>query len=87
MSTAPEWDAAQVARLGRRLGYHVIWADQSSVLPVVDQVRNARVEAVIVPAPDHLGPLALNWLMGVTDVETVLPRLSFARWTAVGAGQ
>lgn len=39
------------------------------------------------PGPDHLGPLELNRVMVVADVETVLPRLSFARWSAVRAGR
>ncbi len=50
------------------------------MLSVADQARNAGAEVVILPAPDHLGPLELNRVMDVADVETVLPRLSFARW-------
>lgn len=86
-SAAPEWDAAQVRKLARRLGYRLVWPDERSRLPVADQARAAGVEAVIVPAPDHLSPLELNWVMGVADVETVLPRLSFARWHAGGAAR
>lgn len=85
VSTAPEWDRAQVRRLADRLGYRLVWPDVRSVLPLADQARNAGVDVVILPAPDHLGPLELNRVMDVADVETVLPRLSFARWHAVGA--
>ncbi|NEW41991.1 hypothetical protein GV794_27500 [Nocardia cyriacigeorgica] len=42
---------------------------------------------VILPAPEHLGPLELNRVMEVADVEVVLPRLSFARWSTVEAGR
>lgn len=87
VSTAPGWDRAQVARLARRLGYRVVWPDVRSVLPVADQVRNAAAEVVIMPAPEHLGPLELNRVMGIADVETVLPRLSFARWSTAGTGR
>lgn len=65
----------------------VIWPDVASVLPLFDQVRAADVDAVVVPGPEHLGPLELNRVMDVADVETVLPRLSFARWSAVRAGR
>ncbi|MFE3444172.1 hypothetical protein ACFXNW_14170 [Nocardia sp. NPDC059180] len=86
-SAAPEWDRAQVCRLARRLGYQVVWPDARSVLAVVDQARSAGAEVVILPAPGHLGPLELNRVMDVADVETVLPRLSFARWHAAGASR
>lgn len=86
VSTSPEWDAAQVQRLTRRLGYPIVWPG-FSVLPVVDQVRNSGAEVVIMPAPEHLGPLELNRVMEIADVEVVLPRLSFARWSIVGSGR
>ncbi|WP_174188280.1 hypothetical protein [Nocardia barduliensis] len=84
-STAPEWDRAQVCRLARRLGYRVVWPDERSVLPVADQARDAEADVVILPAPHHLGPLELNRVMDIADVETVLPRFSFARWHRAGA--
>ncbi|WP_348538110.1 hypothetical protein [Nocardia carnea] len=87
MSTAPEWDRAQVRRLADRLGYRIIWPDVRSVLPVADQVRNSGVDVVILPAPDHLGAMELNRVMNVADVETVIPRLSFARWYAAGVAR
>ncbi|WP_280447156.1 hypothetical protein [Nocardia cyriacigeorgica] len=79
ISNSPEWDRAQIHRLARHLGYHLVWPDERSVLWVVDQARNARADLVILPAPGHLSPLELNAVMDVADVETVVPRLSFAR--------
>ncbi|NEW40085.1 hypothetical protein GV794_13370 [Nocardia cyriacigeorgica] len=85
VSTAPEWDRAQVCRFARRLGYRIVWPDGRSVLPVADQARAAGAEAVILPAPEHLGPLELNRVMHIADVEVMHPRLSFARWYAAGS--
>ncbi|MFD4401197.1 hypothetical protein ACFWPH_00385 [Nocardia sp. NPDC058499] len=79
-STAPDWHRAQVRRLAQRLGYRLVWPDERSVLHVADQARNAGVDTVIMPAPDHLDPVALNRLMDIADVETVSPRMSYARW-------
>ncbi|MEU1985791.1 hypothetical protein [Nocardia sp. NPDC019395] len=87
MSTAPDRDRAQVRRLAERLGYEIVWPDECSVLPVADQARNAAADVVVLPAPDHLGPLELNRVMDIADVETVLPRLSFARWSISGPGR
>lgn len=87
VSNAPESDRARVRRLADRLGYRIIWPDGSSLLTVADQVRNSGTDVVILPAPDHLGPLELSRVMDVADVETVLPRLSFARWSIAGAGR
>lgn len=87
MSTAPGWDRAQVSRLARHLGYCIVWPDEYSVLALADQARNAGADVVILPAPDHLGPLTLNRIMEVADVETVSPRLSFSRWSSAGSAQ
>ncbi|MBF6080931.1 hypothetical protein IU485_06120 [Nocardia cyriacigeorgica] len=84
-STAPDWDRAHVRRLARRLGYRVVWPDEHSQLPVADQAREADADVVIVPAPEHIEPLELNRIMDIADVETVFPRLSFARWRVAGA--
>ncbi|MGY4101605.1 hypothetical protein ACW2Q0_18920 [Nocardia sp. R16R-3T] len=83
-SAAPQWEAAQVQRLARRLGYRLVWPERPALLPLADQVRNAGADAVILPAPDHVGPLELDGLMHVADIETVCPRLSFARWSFAG---
>lgn len=45
----PEWDAAQVRRLARRLGYALVWPPDITLVPLVDQVRGADVDAVITP--------------------------------------
>ncbi|MEU4315894.1 hypothetical protein [Nocardia sp. NPDC024068] len=87
ISTSPEWDRAQVLRLAKRLGYRVVWPDECSVLPVSEQVRNAGAEVVILPAPEQLGPIELNRVMDVADVEIVVPRLSFARWRSAGVSR
>jgi hypothetical protein len=86
-SAAPEWEAAQVQRLARRLGYRLVWPEWAKLLPLADQVRDAGADAVILPAPDHVGALELNGLMHVADVETVFPRMSFARWPSVEGTQ
>ncbi|MGY4102611.1 hypothetical protein ACW2Q0_24080 [Nocardia sp. R16R-3T] len=83
----PEWGAAQVRRLARRLGYALVWPPQITLVPLLDQVRSADVDAVIMPSPLHLDVLMLNAVMCVADVETVTPRMSFARWTAFSSGR
>ncbi|MGW5750591.1 hypothetical protein [Nocardia rhamnosiphila] len=87
MSPAPEWDRAQVSRLARYLGYRIIWPDERSMLSIAEQTRNSGAEVVILPSPQHLGPVELNRVMDAADVETVLPRLSFARWSTAGTGR
>lgn len=87
VSGAPDWDRAQVRRLADRLGYRITWPDLRSLLPVADQARSSGADVVILPSPDHLGALELNRVMDVADVETVLPRLSFARWYAAGTAR
>ncbi|VFA99091.1 Uncharacterised protein [Nocardia cyriacigeorgica] len=52
------------------------------MLRVADQARNAGADLVILPTPDHLGPHELDAVLDVCDVETVLPRLSFPRWSS-----
>ncbi|WP_330251202.1 hypothetical protein OG874_34310 [Nocardia sp. NBC_00565] len=82
-SPAPEWDRAQTCRLARRLGYTLIWPPEVSLVSLVDQVRAADVDAVIVPSLEHLDALVLHALMGIADVEAIVPRMSFARWATV----
>ena len=77
-----EWDLAQVRRLARHLGYTLVWPPETSRIPLVDQVRATGAEAVIAPSTDHIGPVTLQAVMCVADVETVRPRLSFARWAS-----
>lgn len=82
-SEAYEWQRAQVQRLARHLGYAVIWPPDDSLLPLVDQVRQADVDVVIVPSTEHVDALTLNAVMSVAPVESVCPRLSFARWADI----
>ncbi|WP_249357963.1 hypothetical protein [Nocardia cyriacigeorgica] len=84
VSTEYSAEVVQVRRLARRLGYHLVWPAIGSVLPLVDEMRAADVDALITPAPTHLDPLTLHSLMELGDVETVWPRLSFARWSTIG---
>ncbi|MBF6176267.1 hypothetical protein IU476_32870 [Nocardia blacklockiae] len=77
---ALDWGTAQVRRLARHLGYRLVWPPIASRIPLVDQVRAVDAQAVITPSTDHLGILTLHSVMGLADVETVTPRLSFARW-------
>ncbi|WP_194289916.1 hypothetical protein [Nocardia macrotermitis] len=79
-SDAQRWHRAQICRLARHLGYAVIWPPDDSVIPIADQVRAADIDAVIIPSPDHLDALTLNAVMSISSVESVCPRLSFARW-------
>ncbi|WP_280420150.1 hypothetical protein [Nocardia carnea] len=81
ISRAPESDRDRIRRLADQLGYRLVWPCERSALRVVDQVRNAEADLLILPAPGHLSPLELNEVLDIADVETVLPRLSFARWT------
>ncbi|MFE3059488.1 hypothetical protein [Nocardia sp. NPDC059239] len=82
---ALQWDRAQMVRLARRLGYVLIWSSEDSALDLVDQVREADVDAVIVPAPEHLDVLTLDRLMHLADVETAAPRETFGRYFGVPA--
>ncbi|MGV9924500.1 hypothetical protein [Nocardia rhamnosiphila] len=83
ISRAPESDRNRVRRLADQLGYHLVWPCERSVLRMFDQVRNAGADLLILPAPYHLSPPELNAVMDIADVETVVPRLSFARWASV----
>ncbi|WP_040826973.1 hypothetical protein [Nocardia jiangxiensis] len=86
-SDAHKWHWAQIHRLAKHLGYAVIWQPDDSVIPLADQARKADVDIAIVASPDHLGPLELNSLMAVVDVESVVPRLTFSRWADTHAGR
>lgn len=80
VSSAPDWDRAQIRRLAKHLGYQLSWAPDIAVIPLVDTARATEADVVIIASPTHLDALALNALLSVCDVETVLPRLSFHRW-------
>ncbi|AHH21771.1 hypothetical protein NONO_c70100 [Nocardia nova SH22a] len=86
ISTAPDWEAAQIARLARHLGYALTWPVVTRTVPLIDQIRSADIDALVLPAPNHLDALTLNLAMHLVDVETVCPRMSFARWRAIDVG-
>ncbi|BCK56863.1 hypothetical protein NWFMUON74_46350 [Nocardia wallacei] len=65
-------EIVRVRRLARQLGFRLYWPAPSA-LPLVDQVRYADVDAVIVPSPTHLDVVQLHALMCITDVETACP--------------
>ncbi|MGV9741430.1 hypothetical protein [Nocardia farcinica] len=79
LSPTTERDAAQVRRLARRLGYHVRWADPTSVLDLVEQVESAGVETVLLSSAAHVTSWDLVRLLQSADVECAAPRESFAR--------
>ncbi|MEV5834971.1 hypothetical protein [Nocardia sp. NPDC052112] len=87
VTVTPDWDAAQVRRLARRLGYVLVRPRDASLIPLVDQVRNADVDALIVPSPAHLDVIQLHAVMCLADVETACPRMSFARWATIATGR
>ncbi|MEU6580143.1 hypothetical protein [Nocardia sp. NPDC046763] len=75
-----QWDRAQITRLARRLGYELVWPQDTSPLDLIDQVRTADVDAVVVPSLNDLDALTLDRLMDLCDVEVVAPRETFARY-------
>lgn len=64
----------------------LVRAPEDSLIPLPDQVRQAGVDAVIIPSPEHLDALTLNSIMSVAPVESAYPRLSFVRWIDVDPG-
>ncbi|MEV6563029.1 hypothetical protein AB0M22_45445, partial [Nocardia sp. NPDC051756] len=83
VSPAPERDRTEACRLAKRLGYALVWPPEVSLVPLVDQVRAADVDAVIVPSLERMGVVVLRALMDIADVEAIAPRMSFARWATV----
>ncbi|WP_067470076.1 hypothetical protein [Nocardia amamiensis] len=83
-SPTPEWDAAQVRRLARRLRYALHWADAGSTLGLVEQITACSADVVLLPSSAHIDAVTLDRLMAVVDVECAAPRASFARWTVIG---
>lgn len=53
---------------------------ETSRIPLADQVREWNADALLLPSTEHVDVLTLHAVMMVADVETVEPRLSFARW-------
>ena len=75
-----QWDRAQVVRLARRLGYDLLWPPAESTVPLVDQVREADVDAVLIASPQYLDVLTVDRLMHTCDVEAAVPRTTFVRY-------
>ncbi|WP_280269341.1 hypothetical protein [Nocardia wallacei] len=82
VSSSPEWDAARLLRFARRLGYELLWREESAVR-VVDQVRALDVDVVLIPAPNHLSALEFDSIMHLCGIETLCPRMSFDRWADI----
>ncbi len=83
-SPVPQWDAAQVRRLARRLGFTVCWANPTSPLGLVEQLEASGLRVVLLPSTAHVDAVTLDRLMAVADVECAAPRRSFARWSSFG---
>lgn len=83
-SPTPDWDAAQVRRLARRLGYALCWADTGSVLGLVEQVTASGADVVLLPSSAHIDAVTLDRLLAAVDVECAAPRASFGRWADIG---
>ncbi|NKY52243.1 hypothetical protein [Nocardia vermiculata] len=79
-SDEPDRVPAELRRLARRLGYRLQWSAETSRIPLADQVREWNADALLLPSTEHVDVLTLHAVMMVADVETVEPRLSFARW-------
>ncbi|MFE3445036.1 hypothetical protein ACFXNW_18555 [Nocardia sp. NPDC059180] len=82
-SPTQDWDAAQIRRLARRLGYPLRWAD-SPLLGLAEQAESCGADVVIGPSTGHVDAITLDRVMAVADVECAAPRASFARWTIIG---
>lgn len=83
-----QWDEAQIRSLAGRLGYNlsktIAFSHRTDdrMRQLADAATAARADAVIVPSVDHLDsgvvPAAL---VAVTDVITVTPQHTYARWS------
>ncbi|WP_063009700.1 hypothetical protein [Nocardia kruczakiae] len=82
-----EWDAAQIRCVARRLGYKlsetVAFGDRTDnpVQFLIGAAITHDAEAVIVPSLDHFPDgIVPAELVEVTDVITVRPERTYARW-------
>ncbi|WP_227982795.1 hypothetical protein [Nocardia spumae] len=79
------WDEAQIRSLARRLGYElseiILAGTHEPIQRLMDTVIELNAEAVIVPTADHFdGHLVPAELIEITDVITVSPEHTYARW-------
>ncbi|NKY88177.1 hypothetical protein [Nocardia veterana] len=81
------WDEAHIRSLARRLGYNLsktIVASELTVDPIrrlMDVVVKVDAEAVIVPSAAHFADRVIPpELVEITDVITVSPEHTYARW-------
>ncbi|WP_280336126.1 hypothetical protein [Nocardia wallacei] len=82
-----QWDEAQIRRLARRLGYTlgttVTLGDPPGdpTRQLMNVVTAVGADAVAVPSADHFESGAIPaGLVAVTDVITVAPEHTYARW-------
>ncbi|WP_028476961.1 recombinase family protein [Nocardia sp. CNY236] len=79
------WHETQIRSLASRMGYElaktvVFGANTSEPLArLVDAVRKIDADAVIVPDLHHIGPDVPTELVGVCEVITVHPHLTYPR--------
>lgn len=81
------WDEAQIRSLARRLGYNLqktVVASNRTDDPIgvlMNVVAQVDAEAVIVPTVAHFDECTVPAeLVEITDVITVVPERTFARW-------
>ncbi|MBB5916032.1 hypothetical protein BJY24_004944 [Nocardia transvalensis] len=80
------WYAAQVRCLARRLGYDLsgtiaLGHSGDPVRHLLDTVARVNAEAVVVPSADHFADRVIPAaLVEITDVITVAPEYTYARW-------
>ncbi|WP_433566926.1 hypothetical protein ACQP1O_18115 [Nocardia sp. CA-151230] len=83
-----DWDEAHIRSLARRLGYNLRktvafseHTDKPTYRLKVILERMSTVEAVITPSAAHFDGDIPGELVQVTDVITVNPEMTYARWS------
>lgn len=80
------WDEIQIRSVANRLGYElaktVVFGPEtdSPLSRLLNVVRRADVDAVIVPGVQHFGGEIPSELVEIVDVVTVRPEKTDARW-------
>ncbi|MBF6169911.1 hypothetical protein [Nocardia blacklockiae] len=82
-----QWDEAQIRSLARRLGYNLCKTIAFShrtddpLGQLARAVAGLRAEAVLVPSADHFDCGTIpEELIRITDVITITPQHTYARW-------